>query len=453
MAVDHALSHSFAREAVVAERKLLTEALKRGIGAVTVEGVKREFSGRTLIRGDYAGREMVTTPEVLAEESRLVAFARKGRGRYRPLGDADRPFTRDWLNAGQRAAVRHVLGSRDRVTIIRGAAGTGKTTLEQELGEALVEAGRPVVALAPTAEASRGVLREEAKFAEADTVARFLVDEKMQESAKNGVVLVDEASLLGTKDMLQVFDVAGNVGARVVLVGDRKQHRSVAAGEPLKLLEEKAGLPVAEVTQIMRQSGDYLKASRLLSEGRTAEGFAELDKLGWIKTVPDADRYQTLAGAYLSAIAERKRNGENKTALVVSPTHAEAARITAAIRDGLKGQGKLREERTFAIWQPAHLTDAQKADAANYDSGDMIQFHQNAPGHKAGSRMVGHGRGETPCPICQSVRGLPAGAAGAGHRGPPPGHGRGQDQGRQAPAQQWVTFYRPGVYPAGGHGR
>ena len=147
MAVDHALGHSFARESVVAERKLLTEALKRGLGSATVEGVKRELSGRTLIRGEYGGREMVTTPDVLAGESRLVAFARKGRGRFRPLGDADRPFTRDWLNAGQREAIRHVLGSRDRVTIIRGAAGTGKTTLEQELGEALQEAGRKVVAL------------------------------------------------------------------------------------------------------------------------------------------------------------------------------------------------------------------------------------------------------------------------------------------------------------------
>ena len=41
--------------------------------------------------------------------------------------------------------------------------------------------------------------------------------------------------------------------ARLVLVGDRQQHRSVSAGEPLKLLEERAGLPVAEVTEIMRQ--------------------------------------------------------------------------------------------------------------------------------------------------------------------------------------------------------
>ena len=41
-AVDYAIQHSFVREAVVPERKLVTEALRRGIGAVTVEGVTHE---------------------------------------------------------------------------------------------------------------------------------------------------------------------------------------------------------------------------------------------------------------------------------------------------------------------------------------------------------------------------------------------------------------------------
>jgi len=387
-AVDHALVHSFTREAVVSERKLLTEALKRGVGAVTIEAVKRELKQRPLIRGDHAGQAMATTREMKAAEDGLIAFARLGRGRFRPLGDPDRPVTRDWLNDGQRAALRHVLGSRDPVTIIRGAAGTGKTTLEQEIGEALAEAGRRVVALAPTAEASRGVLRDEAKFADADTVARFLKDERMQESARSGVVLVDEASLLGTKDMLRVFDAARAVDARVLLIGDRKQHRSVAAGEPLKLLEQKAGVPVAELTEIMRQSGDYRKASHHLSEGRVADGFAELDRLKWIREVPDGERYQQLATAYLAAIKEKKRNGDPKSALVVSPTHGEGARITGTIRGALKAEGKLGEERTLATWTPARLTDAQKADAVNYEPGDMLQFHQNAPGQKNGSRLV-----------------------------------------------------------------
>ena len=109
----------------------------------------------------------------------------------------------------------------------------------------------------------------------------------------------------------------------MILVGDRRQHRSVTAGEPLKLLEETAGLRVAEVTEILRQQGDYKKAAEALSEGRTEEAFEELDKLGWIKQVPDADRYKQLAAAYLAAVAEKKKDGKPKSALVVSPTHAE----------------------------------------------------------------------------------------------------------------------------------
>jgi conjugative relaxase-like TrwC/TraI family protein len=173
-AVTHALEHSFVREAVLLERKLLTEALKRGIGEVTVEDVAREMRDRPLIRSEVEGRKMATTKEMVAMETRLVDFARQGRGKCRPLGDPDRPCSREWFNEEQKAAVRHVLGSRDRVMIIRGVAGTGKTTLEQEIGEALVQAGKKVVALAQSVKASREVLREEAGFATADTVARFL---------------------------------------------------------------------------------------------------------------------------------------------------------------------------------------------------------------------------------------------------------------------------------------
>lgn len=387
-AVEYAIDHSFTREAAIPERKLLTETLKRGIGEVTVESATRELQARPLIRREVAGRPMVTTNEMLSLESRMIDFARNGRGRCRPLGDPDRPCSREWFNEGQKAAVRHILGSRDRVMIIRGAAGTGKTTLEQEIGEALAEAGKPVVAIAQSVTASREVLRNEAGFSKADTVALFLKDQDMQKSAKDGVILVDEASQLGTRDMLKVFDAANAVNARVILVGDRRQHRSVTAGEPLRLLEQTTGLHVAEVTEILRQTGDYKKAAKALSEGRTEEAFEELDKLGWIKEVPDSDRNERLAAAYLSASSEIKRDGKPKSALVVSPTHAEAARISDAIRAGLKAEGKLGKERLVNAWIPAHLTDAQKSDATQYGAGDLIEFKQNAPGHAKGSHLV-----------------------------------------------------------------
>jgi hypothetical protein len=386
-AVDYAIEHGFTRDAVLPERKLATEALKRGLGAVTVQGVADELRKRPLIRSEIEGRSMATTKEMLGLESKLIDFARQGRGRFRPVGDPDRPCSRDWFNEGQKAAVRHVIGSRDRVMVIRGVAGTGKTTLEQEIGERLVEAGKPVVALAQSVKA-RDVLREQAGFSSADTVAMFLKNADMQQSAKGGVILVDEASLLGTRDMCRLFEIAEAANARVLLVGDRRQHRSVTAGEPLKLLEERAGLKVAEVTEILRQGGDYKKATKALSEGRTADAFAELDKLQWVKEVPDEARNGQLAEAYLVAVAEKKKNGEHKTALVVSPTHAEGDRITRAIRTGLTAQGKLGKEHLINAWMPLHFTGPQKADATEYEPGYLVQFQQNAKGHVKGSRLI-----------------------------------------------------------------
>jgi conjugative relaxase-like TrwC/TraI family protein len=389
LAVDHAINHSYVREAVMPERKLLTEALKRGLGSVTVEGVAKEMKERPLIRSEVDGRAMATTKEMLGLESKLIDFARNGRGKYRPLGDANRPCKRERFNEGQKAAVSHVLGSRDRVMIIRGAAGTGKTTLEQEIGEALAEAKKPVVALAQTVKASREVLREEAGFAMADTVSRFLKDTAMQEAARGGVILVDEASQLGTSDMLRVFEVAESHNARVLLVGDRKQHRSVTAGEPLKLLEERAGIKVAEVTKILRQQDEaYRGIAQALSDGRTSEAFTSLDKLGWISEVNDSERYQQLADGYLAAVAEKKKNGEYKSALVVSPTHAEGDRVTQAIRSGLKEAGRIKSERQVQVWVPTHLTDAQKADATQYEPGYLVQFQQNTKGFQKGARLV-----------------------------------------------------------------
>lgn len=387
-AVDHAIEHSFVRDAVVPERKLKTEALKRGLGAVTVERTAKELERRPLIRSTVEDRDMATTREMLALESKIVGFARDGRGRCRPLGNPKRKVTREWLNAEQQAAVRHVLGSRDRVMVIRGVAGTGKTTLEQEIGEALGEAGKSVVAIAQSVKASREVLREEAGFVTADTVARFLKDTKMQASAKDGVILVDEASQLGTRDMHGLFTVAETVNARIMLVGDRRQHKSVTAGEPLKLLEERAGLPVAQVTDIMRQSGNYKQIAKALSEGRVGYAFEELDKLGWLRQAPDADRNTLLADAYLAAVKERAKDGKHKTALVVSPTHAEAARVTDAIRTAMKTEGTLANERVVTTYVPAHLTDAQKRDTTEYEPGDLIQFQQNAKGHRKGTRIL-----------------------------------------------------------------
>jgi conjugative relaxase-like TrwC/TraI family protein len=388
-AVELAESHCFERSSVVPERKLLAEAMKRAYGKSGPETVAKRLAGRDLLRGAKEGVELVTTREVLAEERRMLDFARSGRGACAPLAQGTHTFMREWLNAGQRRAVEHVLHARDRVVLIRGAAGVGKTSMMQEAVGAIEAAGRKVFVFAPSADASRGVLQQEG-FASADTVARLLLDEKLQAEARGQVLWIDEAGQLGSRTMAQLFDLAGRLDARVILSGDRRQHGSVERGAALRLLEEEAGVVPAEIREIQRQKGEYKEAVRALSEGRTAVGFRQLDALGWVREAPPAERYRLLAADYAATLKE------GKTALVVSPTHLEGEWITDEIRDRLKEQQRLSPgERPILSLTTANLTEAERADSVNYAGGEVLVFHQNAKGYRKGER-VAVGEGELP---------------------------------------------------------
>jgi conjugative relaxase-like TrwC/TraI family protein len=394
-AVERAAEHCFERKSVVPERMLLAEALKRGVGISTRETVEKEFQRYNFVIGDRDGRRMATTREVLAEERQMIAFARQGRGTQAKLGGKKHTIQREWLNEGQRRAVEHVLESRDRVILIRGAAGVGKTTMMQETVSAIEASGKQVFTFAPSADASRGTLRQEG-FSKADTVARLLLDEKLQRDVQGQVIWVDEAGLLGTVTMSRLFDLGEKLDARIILSGDRRQHGSVERGAALRLLEQEAGLVPAEIKEIQRQRGEYKQAIHSLSEGRTEEGFQQLDRLGWIREVPHEERYKQLASDYVATIEE------GKSALVVSPTHYEGEQITAEIRSKLHRLGQLgNEEMRFRCLESLDLTQAERADAVNYIPGDVLEFHQNAKGFDKGQRVT---VGQSSLPLDQAAR-------------------------------------------------
>lgn len=381
-AAGRAVEHLFERASVVPERMLLREALRQGVGRAERGAIEAAVAGHGLIRAERDGRMMATTREVLREETAMLDFARKGRGACRPLAAGPVSFHREWLGEEQKTAVRHVLSSRDRVILVRGAAGTGKTTMMQEVRDAVEASGQRILAFAPSASASRGVLREDG-FETADTVARLLADEAMQREAKGALIWIDEAGLLGTKTLRQVFELADRTGARVLLTGDRRQHGSVERGAALRLLEDEAGLRPAEIKAIQRQRERYRDAVKALSEGQTALGFERLDRLGWIREAGGSEREGALADAYLASV----RQGDST--LVVSPTHGEGQRITAAIRERMKQEGFITgEARRIEQLVPANLTIGQKRDTLSYEPGDVLVFHQNAKGHRKGERLV-----------------------------------------------------------------
>ncbi len=395
-AIDRAVSHCFERNSVVPERKLLTEAIKQSVGAARPEDVARALDARGLIIAKRDGRRMATTRVVLGEERAMIDFARSGRGTCHHLGNEGHRIERDWLNDGQRRAVLHVLNSPDRVIIVRGGAGTGKTTMMQEAVEGIEQGGKKVFTFAPSADASRGVLRSEG-FGNADTVARLLVDKNMQDTVRGNVIWIDEAGLLGARQTAQLFDLADKCNARVILSGDTRQHGSVERGAALRLLEDEAGLIPAEIREIKRQRGAYKQAVHALSEGRTEDGFDQLDGLGWISEVTETNRYKVLADDYVEAIKH------GKSALVVSPTHLESEWITDEIRGQLKKMGKLgQSERRIGTLENANLTEAERQDPVNYELGNVLVFHQNAKGFFGKGDRVTVGR--DPLPLSQAAK-------------------------------------------------
>lgn len=255
-AVSYALAHLTERETVVTERRIITEALKHGLGSVTVRTLTAELNRRPdVIRRTVGGTPLVTTTAALATERTITAFAVKDRGRNRSLaapGPVSQPSADSVpLTVSQHAAVRHVLTSRDRLIVVQGRAGTGKTTLTRTAVAAIERAGLPVQMLAPSVAAPRGVLRQDG-FQNANTLTAFLQDEVMQARVRGGVVWLDEAGLASAADFAALCQAADSLGARVVVSGDARQHNSVAAGDVFALLD-RVGLPVAEVTEVRRQ--------------------------------------------------------------------------------------------------------------------------------------------------------------------------------------------------------
>jgi ATP-dependent exoDNAse (exonuclease V) alpha subunit len=241
--------------------------------------------------------------------------------------------------------------------------------------------GHDVIVLAPSAEASRDVLRREG-FKDADTLARFLGSEAMQNRTRGQVIWVDEAGLIGSKTMSQLFRTADNLGARVILGGDQRQHRSVERGDAFRLLIQKAGLKTTELTEIMRQKGAYRNVAVDLSEGRVREAWRGMEELKAIEQLTPREAYEKAAKDYVAARRSRR------DCLVVSPTHAERRSVTEKIREGLKDAGFLKR-KTHDVRQliSTDWTEAQRKDAARYEPGLVVQIHRAIGPFKPGERV------------------------------------------------------------------
>ena len=270
-ALNYAVAHVFERKSVVPEHELLGVALAQRPGEVDLPTLKAAVKHSAELVKTERG---FSTHQILATELDLIQTVNAGCDAVAPLHPGYRPA--DWLGEDQQRAIYHVLRTSDRITGLRGLAGTGKTTALRELVAACAEVKIEPLFCAPTA-AATDVLRKEGF--EAVTLQSLLLT-KPALSARQLVVL-DEAGAVGIDDMKRLFDLAGD--ARVVLSGDTGQHASVVRGDALRILEQHSDFQSGQLTRIRRQrKAEYRKAVELAAQKRTAEAFAQLERMGAI---------------------------------------------------------------------------------------------------------------------------------------------------------------------------
>jgi len=373
--LNHAVAHVFERKSVVPEHELLSVALSHRLGAVNLNDLKATVKHLPNLVKTERG---FSTKEIVATELDLIQTVNAGCDSVAPLHPGYKPA--DWLGEDQRRAIYHVLRTSDRITGLKGLAGSGKTTALRELVAACKEANIEPLFCAPTA-AATDVLRKEGF--EAKTLQSLLLSKPVL--TERQLIVLDEAGAVGMDDMKRLFDDAHD--ARIILSGDTGQHASVARGDALRILERHSDFKSGQLTAIRRQrKADYRKAVELAAQKCTGEAFAQLERMAAITEVlaeGHHDLHDAAAKSYLQVVTE------NKSVLLVAPTWNEIETVTEKVRAELKSSGRLAlDEKEFQVFDSLSWTEAQKRDARQYRPGMAIHFHRRGHGFEKGETVA-----------------------------------------------------------------
>ena len=237
---------------------------------------------------DGRGDERFTSREMIATEARLERSAeRLAEGRqyfvgadhvYRALDAAEgRGLTlSEEAGAGRGLTVpvaprdaRGRITARDGLAGVIGYAGTGKSAMLGVAREAWESAGYTVRGAALSGIAAENL--EGGSGIASRTIASLehAWGRDRDQLGPKDVLVVDEAGMIGTRQMERLLSAADQAGAKVVLVGDPEQLQAIEAGAAFRALSERHG--ATEITEIRRQRTDWQRdATRWLATGRTA---------------------------------------------------------------------------------------------------------------------------------------------------------------------------------------
>ena len=319
---------------------------------------------------DGRDQERFTSRDMIAVENRLERagdeLASRGehgvadRHRERAIDAAE---TRGLvLSAEQRDAFDHITG-REGLASVVGYAGSGKSAMLGVAREAWEREGYQVRGAALSGIAAENL--EGGSGIQSRTIASLehAWGQGREQLGPRDVLVVDEAGMIGSRQMERVFAHARDAGAKVVMVGDPEQLQAIEAGAAFRSVAERHG--AAEITEIRRQREDWQRdATRALATGRTGEAIHAYDAHGMVRA---ADAREQARAELVDGWDRGRQSDPDKTRIILTHTNAEVQSLNGEARDRLRASGDLGDDVTVK---------AERGER-QFASGDRLMFLRN----------------------------------------------------------------------------
>ncbi len=304
-------------------------------------------------KGDerFTSRGMIEIETTLEQTCEQLALRHShGVPAARSQGAAGTPGLQ--LGEEQQAALAHITDGTD-IALVIGYAGTGKSKMLGVAREAWEDAGYEVHGAALSGIAAENL--EAGSGIHSRTIA------SMEHGWEQGrdlltsrdVLVIDEAGMVGTRQMERVLSHARDAGAKVILVGDPQQLQAIEAGAAFRSIAERQGS--VEITEIRRQRADWQRdATRQLATGRTAEALEAYRDHDMLHA---ADTREAARGELIDRWDAERIAKPDDTRIILTHTNDEVRELNLAARERLRACGELgsdvaiqveRGERSFA---------------------------------------------------------------------------------------------------------
>ncbi|EEZ0230642.1 conjugative transfer relaxase/helicase TraI [Escherichia coli] len=387
-AVNLAIPRAQQGQVHLSEIALLSEAVKSGqpLADVRTEIARQVGSGELIQLDSVAGvGNRVLVPRVAYEmEKSIIRHIAEGKDAVQPLMALTPASVLSGLTAGQREATRTVLENTDRFMAIQGYAGVGKTTQFRAVMGALntlSESVRPqVIGLGPT---HRAVHEMREAGVDARTLASFLSETRQAIQVgetpdfRNVLFLTDESSMVGNRDMAELYQLVAAGGGRMVSSGDTAQLQAISTGQPFRLVQQRSAIDTVVMQEIVRQTPALRPAIESIISGQVDTSLRQVDDVS-------PQQVPRQAGAWVpekSVMEIRKpekepepEQGRTAAQEALKPEQLSPARtdIIAAIRDDWMGRTPEAQQQTLimaelnadrhAINEAIHVARHEKGD-------------------------------------------------------------------------------------------